>query len=378
MDVNQPPSTPGISGDAEQKTIVVSESDKRVREIIDICLKLGALAALMLACYRILEPFISIMVWAIVLAVSLSPLFNSLKRLFRGRGMLAAVVVTVLFLGVLITPIVWMSISTGMSLQHVGEQIKSGDIKVPAPSEKVLSVPVIGKPIYDAWSLASTNISQLIVQYKEQIMIAGTTLLTLLASIGKGMLLLAAAIIVSGVLLAFGTSAGKFGQSVFVRLAGERGKDMFSVAEVTVRNVTKGILGVAFIQALIAGAGMFIAGIPFAGLWTLICLFLAVMQVGMLPVSLGVIIYAWTSLSTGMAIFMTVWMAFAGIIDNILKPIMLGRKAPVPMLVVFLGAIGGFINSGFIGLFTGAILLSLGYKLMITWVQQKEALETKA
>ncbi|MFI5135459.1 MAG: AI-2E family transporter [Chitinophagales bacterium] len=343
-----------------------------VESIIDICLRITALAALLIFCYKILEPFISLMIWSIVLAVSINPMFHSVKKLFRGRGALAAVSITVLFLAVLITPIVWMSISTGMSLENLGEQIKAGNVSIPPPSQSVASIPLIGKPIYDAWSLASTNLAQLASEYKDEIISVGTRIASMVASIGKGILLLAAAIIASGVLLAYGTAAGNFGRSLFVRLAGDRGKEMFSVAEVTVRNVTKGILGVAFIQAMFAGAGLFIASIPFAGLWTLLCVLLAMMQIGILPVSLGAIIYAWTNLSTGMAIFITVWMGFAGIIDNILKPIMLGRKAPVPMLVVFLGAIGGFINSGFIGLFTGAILLSLGYKLMMAWMYTDE------
>jgi len=356
-----------------------SSSEKKisVEYIIDICLRITALAALLIFCYQVLEPFISLLIWGIVLAVSLQPLYNSAKKLFGGRGVLAAVIITVLLLAVLITPVVWMSISTGMSLGNLSDQIKAGNITIPPPPQNVSTIPVIGKPIYETWTLANTNLEQLLSQYKDEIISVGKKFVGLIASIGKGMLLLALAIIVSGVLLAFGKPAGKFGEALFVRLAGDRGKEMYSVAEVTVRNVTKGILGVAFIQSMFAGIGMFIASIPFAGLWTLLCLLLAMMQIGMLPVSLGVIIYAWVNESTGMAIFITVWMGFAGVIDNILKPILLGRKAPVPMLVVFLGAIGGFIRSGFIGLFTGAILLSLGYKLMMTWLHRDKPEEVE-
>src|SRR5262249_23515567 len=236
-----------------------SERNKRFQEIIDITIRLGALFALLLGCYRILEPFVSLMIWSMVLAVSVNPLFVSLKKLFRGRSAPAAVVITVLFLVVLIAPVVWMSISTGMSLSEIGDQIQSGNIKIPAPSDRVLSIPVVGKPIYNTWSLASTNMDQLITQYKDEIISAGKKLVSLIASIGTGTLLLALAIIVSGVLLAYGRPASDFGQSVFVRLAGERGREMFSMAEITVRNVTRGILGVAFIQALVAGIGMFIA-----------------------------------------------------------------------------------------------------------------------
>ncbi|MCY7409282.1 MAG: AI-2E family transporter [Chitinophagales bacterium] len=261
-----------------------------------------------------------------------------------------------------------MSISTGLSLEKYGQQIASGELVVPLPPPSIQTIPLIGDPVFEAWTLASTNMGELVMQYKDQLIFVGRTVVNLLASTGKGIVLLLISIIISGVLLIYGKEAGNFGRAFFVRLVGERGNDMASVAEVTVRNVTKGILGVAFIQSMLAGLGIFIAGIPFAGLWTLMCLFLSVMQIGLLPVSLGVVIYAWSTMNTLPAILLTAWMLFVGIVDNILKPILLGRKAPVPMLVVFLGAIGGFISSGFIGLFTGAIILSLAYKLMISWV----------
>jgi predicted PurR-regulated permease PerM len=259
-----------------------------------------------------------------------------------------------------------------MSLDNLKQEFETGGLVIPPPAENVKSIPVIGGSIYDTWLLASTNIEQLIVQYKSQLVEVGKHLVDLIASTGKGILLLTLSIIISGFWLAFGKSAGNFASAFFVRLAGDRGNDIASVAEVTVRNVTKGILGVAFIQTMLAGAGMFLAGIPLAGLWTLLCLLLAVMQLGLLPVTAGVIIYAWSSLSTTTAILITIWMLFVGTVDNILKPIILGKKAPVPMLVVFLGTIGGFIHSGFIGLFTGAILLSLGYKMMMNWVNRDE------
>ena len=118
---------------------------------------------------------------------------------------------------------------------------------------------------------------------------------------------------------------------------------------------------------------MAVAGVPYSGIWTLLCLILAIVQIGITPVSLGVIIYIWASdASTTAAILLTIWMVLVGLLDNFLKPIIMGKGAPVPMLVIFLGAIGGFIFSGFIGLFTGAVILSLGYKLFDIWLKGTE------
>lgn len=147
---------------------------------------------------------------------------------------------------------------------------------------------------------------------------------------------------------------------------------MASIAVVTIRNVVKGVLGVAIIQSVCAGIGYFVAGIPFAGIWTLLCLVLAIIQVGIIPVNLGVLIYIWGAGHTTTAIFLTIWLIPVGLLDNILKPIMKRKGAPVPMLIIFLGSLGGFMYSGFIGLFTGAVILSLGYRLFDIWLKEGE------
>jgi predicted PurR-regulated permease PerM len=123
---------------------------------------------------------------------------------------------------------------------------------------------------------------------------------------------------------------------------------------------------------LCAGIGFLVAGIPYAGIWTLLCLILAIIQIGIFPIVLGVLIYIWTTAHTITAILLTVWMIPVGLLDNILKPLMMGKGAPVPMLVIFLGSLGGFIYSGIVGLFTGAVILSLGYRLFDTWLKGSE------
>jgi predicted PurR-regulated permease PerM len=150
---------------------------------------------------------------------------------------------------------------------------------------------------------------------------------------------------------------------------GEKGEEIVANAETTVRNVMRGILGVAFIQAFLVGMGFLVAGIPGAGLWALISFVLAIVQIGVGPVVIGALIYAFVKLSTLTAILLTVYCILPLTIDNVLKPLMLGRKAPAPMLVVFLGAIGGFISFGTIGLFVGAVVLSLGYDLFLVWLK---------
>ncbi len=282
-------------------------------------------------------------------------------------------------LTILIAPAVWLLLSTVKEVRELAELYRAGQFNIPPPPDNVKGWPLIGNKVFDLWAAANSNLTALVVEHTDQVKIVSLKFLDLLASTGKGILLFTLAVVASGVLLAYAKPSGEFVKSLFVKLLGNMGAEMTGLAEVTVRNVAKGILGVAFIQSMLAGIGFVLAGIPLAGLWTVVCLVLAIVQLGLLPVSVGVIIYIWGHGSTLTAVLLTVWMIFVGVIDNVLKPIMLGKGAPVPMLVVFLGAIGGFMSTGFIGLFTGAIILSVGYKLLQGWLNSaREATEEQA
>jgi predicted PurR-regulated permease PerM len=347
--------------------------------VIHYTLQLIALALLLAACYLIIEPFITLLVWASVLAITLYPLQSTIAKRIGGRNGWAATIVTLLMMSILIVPAVWLLFSTVQEFRELNELYKAGQFHIPPPPDKVKTWPVIGNQLYAIWNEGSTNITQLIASHSEQVKTIALKGLSLLANTGKGILLFTLAVLLSGVLLAYAKTSGELVKSLFVKLLGNFGANLTNLAEITVRNVAKGILGVAVIQSMLAGVGFVVAGIPLAGVWIVICLILAIVQVGIMPVSIGVIIYIWSNGTTLTAILLTVWMLFVGIIDNILKPIMLGKGAPVPMAVVFIGAIGGFMSTGFIGLFTGAIILSVGYKLFNAWINspKPETTETE-
>jgi predicted PurR-regulated permease PerM len=199
-----------------------------------------------------------------------------------------------------------------------------------------------------------------------------TTGIQLLATTSKGLIVFAISIIISGILLAYAEQSASFARAVFKRLMNSEKFDMATISAITIRNVVRGILGVSIIQSVCAGIGFAIAGIPYAAIWTLFCLILAIIQVGIFPVVLGVMIYIWTTDHSTTAILLTIYMIPVGLVDNILKPLLMGKGAPVPMLIIFLGSLGGFIYSGFIGLFTGAVILSLGYRLFDVWLKEAE------
>jgi predicted PurR-regulated permease PerM len=228
--------------------------------------------------------------------------------------------------------------------------------------------PAFTKPVVDLWRSASHSTQAFVMQYKHQFTDLAKWFFKSLAGIGFGILEFIAAVIIAGIMLTYAKSGGEAAERVFIRLVGKRGQEFVKLTETTIRQVVKGILGVAIIQTILASIGFFVIGVPAAGLWAVICLVLAIVQIGVGPVVIPLIIYVWSSSSTLAAVLFTVWSVFVLLIDNVLKPWLLGKGAPVPMLVIFLGAIGGFIATGFVGLFLGAVILSLSYKLVTEWI----------
>jgi predicted PurR-regulated permease PerM len=143
---------------------------------------------------------------------------------------------------------------------------------------------------------------------------------------------------------------------------------MADLIEQTVRSVAAGILGVAIIQALLAGLGMLVAGIPGAGFWTVVALILCVIQIGPAPVLVPAIIYVFSFGETFTAVAFLVWCVLVVLIDNVLRPLLMGRGVKAPIAVLFIGAIGGLLTMGIVGLFVGALVLVVGYTLLMAWL----------
>lgn len=342
------------------------------RQIIHLAIQLLALTFLIKWCFDILAPFITPIIWAAILAISLFPLHQRLTKLLKGKSVLAAILMTVFFMIIFISIISWLGIRTGSEIKDEITSFQEGKIKIPSPSEKVKDWPLIGGKAFQAWTQLSKGAENFIQQYPEQVKSISNYILNLVTTSGKALFLFILSIVISGVFLCYAGESADYARKFFNRLISSSSFDISSIAAVTIRNVVRGILGVALIQSLCAGAGFFIAGIPYAGIWTLICLVLAIVQIGIVPVTLGVLIYIWTAGSTTTAILLTIWMIPVGLLDNVLKPIMMGKGAPVPMIIIFLGSLGGFMYSGFVGLFTGAVILSLGYRLFDVWLKEAE------
>ena len=335
---------------------------------LEATIHIGLVVLLLYWCFKIGQPFIQIIVWGIIIAVAIHPGYNRLKSALGGRGRLAATLITLFALIVLLVPAYMLSESLINTAQEYSAQLSAETLIVPPPSESVRSWPVIGEPLYKFWSVASNNLGDALSKIAPQLKKFGIPLLSAAAGAGVGILKFVVSIIIAGVLLANDAGGGQTALAIATRLTGERGTMAVELAVATVRSVTLGILGVALIQSLLASLGFLLVGVPGAGLWTLLVLIFAVVQLPTILVLGPIIVYVFSTSSTAIAVIFTIWSILVGLSDAFLKPLLMGRGVDVPMLVIFIGAIGGFMTSGFIGLFVGAIIFSLGYKLFLLWL----------
>ena len=339
---------------------------------VEVSVRIGVLALLATWCFYIVQPFITAVVWGIIISVAAYPGYLHLQKWFGGRRRLAATAFTVLALLALLIPTLLFSDTLVVGVQQVAAYLREGPVVIPPPPERVAGLPLIGKPLADFWTLASTNLAGALRQVRPQLQALSGWLLTMAAGTGFALLQFLFAIVIAGVLLARSEDGGRAVRAITNRLAGNRGKEIAHLAEATVRSVARGILGVAIIQSLLAVIGFAVVGLPGAGLWGFLCLLLAVVQIGPMLVLIPAVIYVFSTASTVSAVLFAVWCIFVGVIDNVLKPILLGRGVNVPMVVIFVGAIGGFLSMGIVGLFVGSIVLVLGYTLLVAWLHAED------
>lgn len=340
---------------------------------VDLIIRILLIVVLFAWCIMIILPFIMPVLWGVILAITLYPLYNRLQSILRGRRVLASTVTTVILLLLIIIPLVLLISTMVESAIQFVSSIKNNTLVIPPPKPSVADWPLIGEPVYNAWLIVTTNLESVIVKYSSQIIKFGDSFIGIITNVGSGLLMLLLSIIISGILLAGSNKIQQHISGLANRIGGARGEEFIDLIVLTIRNVAKGILGVAFIQFVLLGAVFIIAKIPFAGLWAVLVLLLAMVQLPTAIVCIPVIIYLYTTREPLQATLWAVLIILLSLTDNVIKPWLMGMGTPVPMIVIFLGAIGGMIMSGFIGLFTGAIILSLGYRLAVIWMDNDTA-----
>ncbi|HVE38536.1 MAG TPA: AI-2E family transporter [Planctomycetota bacterium] len=339
--------------------------------LLDVLIRAGLLAALVLLCYRVFSPFLTLMAWALILAVALYPLQQRLARRLGERQGLASALLIVLAIAVIVVPTALLMNSFGDSVRSGIRGVQQNTLEIPPPKERVRNWPVVGPRVYDLWTQAHSDLPGLVESLQPKIGELARRALALVARIGVDLLLFLASLILAGIIMAYGRAGAGSSVAIFGRLVGsERGEHFAALSTATVRTVAQGVLGVAFIQSMIIGLILLVAGVPGAGILSIVALILAIAQVPTVLVTIPAIIYLWSSGQYGsvLAILYTVLLLLAGLIDNALKPLLLGRGVDAPMPVVLLGALGGMASDGILGMFVGATLLTMGYQLFMGWV----------
>jgi len=337
---------------------------------VEAAIRIAVIAALVWWCFIIAKPFLAPILGGAIIAITVFPVYQMLETALGGRRVASAVLLTVFMFVMLVVPSVLLGESLVTGVNKLVDSFQSGQLSIPPPPDSVARWPLIGETIARFWTLASQDLSQAFRQAGPLLSHFGPWLLSAAQGAGIALLQLVLAILISGAFLAKSEAASRITRAVATRLAGERGLILTDVAEKTVRSVASGILGVALIQALLAGLGFLVAGVPAAGLLTLICLLSGVIQLGVVIVLIPVAVYLFSTAENSTAVGFLIWAILIAPIDNVLKPILLGRGVDVPTFVIFVGAIGGFLSSGIIGLFLGAVVLALGYNLFLAWLKQ--------
>lgn len=337
----------------------------------EIFIRLSLLAIMGVGCAILLRPLLKLIICGIILSIGIYPVYRMLTRALFGRAKLAAVLCSLLLLAVVILPCVLMAGTLVDGIQSITRQLQAGRFDIPPPPSSLHQLPVVGPRLQEFWVLCTTNISEAVSRLRPQIQKGIPALLSVSAAIAGVILQFLIAIGLAGVLLATSEANRRFARRVFLRIFGDQGPEFEELVASTIRTVTNGILGVAFIQTLFASLGFWLVGLPGAGLWALIFLIASVLQLGGL-VLVPAVLYGFAAFSTTHAVIFLVWCIIVGLMDNVLKPILLGRGGKVPMAVIFLGVLGGFIAmNSLIGLFVGAIVLSVGYKLFMAWLDSE-------
>jgi predicted PurR-regulated permease PerM len=291
--------------------------------------QIGALVLLLSWCYRILSPFIGILLWAIIIAVSIYPAYLWLKARLGGRGKTAAIVLVVIGLAILLIPTWLVAESTITGLRTFAHDFQDGSVTINPPSPTVAEWPLIGDKVYELWSEASENLEETVNQFaplvrqmgEKAVAFAGGSLITVLQFV--------LSICIAGALFTHAEGGYRLACSLGTALVGkESGFKLTDMSIQTIRSVFKGVL-------IVMG-----------------------------PVAFWVFSVAEPVPATLFAVYAVV----VSVSDAFLKPMLLGRGVEVPMLVILLGAIGGAITGGIIGLFVGAVVLALGYEILRAWL----------
>ncbi|MTI00228.1 AI-2E family transporter [Roseibium sp. RKSG952] len=342
-------------------------------KVIDVAIRLGVLALFAYISLMLIAPFAVFILWALVLTVALYPAYSWLAAKLGGRKAISAAIVTLIGLAIIIGPVAVLVVSMVDTLQGWYQRISDGSMTLPPAPPGLADIPFVGPKVAELWQLGSTSLEKAATKAAPFVVPAGTKILGTLASLSGSVLFFAVSVLIAGFLFVPGPKLASGARRFADRIIAPRGAEFVDLAGATIRNVSRGVIGVAVIQGLLTGIVMVAFAVPFAGILAFLALILCIIQIGPALVILPVVVWAWSSMGTAAALVFTVLMVPIMLVDNVLRPILMARGLEVPMLVILIGVLGGTLAYGLIGLFLGPVVLAVFYELVIAWVKIGEA-----
>lgn len=341
-------------------------------ELARTTLAVLALAALLAAVLRILWPFLGALLWAAMIVVATWPMLKGLERIFGGRRGLAVAAMTLLLLLVLVVPLTVIVDALIDNVPRVAGLFRNlTSAPLPPLPNWIARLPLVGHPLAEFWSgLASTGLGELA---QHAVPYAGAVSRWALGQVGTlGFVLLhfLLTVAIAAILYASGERAARLLLRFGRRLAGSQGEGAVRLAGQAIRGVALGVGVTAIVQALLAGIGLAIAGVPLAVLLTGVTLMLCIAQVGAAPVLLPAIGWLYLEGDNGMATFLLIWSIVVMSLDNVLRPVLIRLGADLPILLIFAGVIGGLLAFGLVGIFVGPVVLAVAYTLLEAWLAE--------
>jgi predicted PurR-regulated permease PerM len=339
---------------------------------------LVVLVVLVAGCYLVLQPFLTALIWAIILCCTTWPLFLRLKRVTAGRVTLAALLLTLVVALVVLAPFVIVGVSLAENANELlGQGKRFVEEGPPDPPAWVGQIPLIGDRVQAYWASIAHDSASFIGDLKQYLEPLRTFALAGGASVTHGVLQLTLSILIAFFFYRDGETMSRRLTASVNRIAGERGQHLINIAVGTTRGVVYGILGTAIAQGVLAAIGFWFAGVPAAPLLGLVTFFLSPVPIGPPLVWAPAAFWLFSNGQTGWGIFLLVWgVAIVSSVDNFIKPLIISRGSNLPFILVLLGILGGVIAFGFIGVFLGPTLLAIGFALIQDWSAERHRIAT--
>lgn len=344
-----------------------------VKIAIESAIKIAILGVLVLATFRITQPFVMPVLWGMIIAVAVEPFVGKIAQRLGGRRKFAATLFVVVVIATLVIPSVMLVSSSIDTVQSISASLEHETLVIPPPPNGVKELPVIGASLHKTWSLASTNLDAVLKKFAPELKAAGAAMLGTVGGGAKAVFMFIISVAIAGALLATAEKGTSVIHRIVTRFAGDRGPEIITLGTATIRGVMQGVIGVAVIQAILSVIGMLLVGVPAAGLWAGLVLILAIIQLPPILVLAPIAAWVFSFASTTPAVLFLIWALVVSSCDGFLKPMLMGRGVDAPMLVILIGALGGMMTAGIIGLFVGAVIVAITYTLFMAWIEEEQS-----